>query len=98
MQQECKLIKMGVIQDSPYLSVGDTVIGTFVEYPTKGYSFIVYENGLRNFHTSIVQSIDVASNGVITFKTLNSIYKLLTPDVERDIKLEDLLNNVFYND
>ena len=81
-----KLIKLKSLQhDQQFLIVkeGEVVEGTFSSWPTIGdrFMFIAYNNPIW---TSAVQEIIDDR----TFKTKNSIYKIVTIDDERDNKIQ----------
>lgn len=94
---ESKLTKMEVINQSDYISVGDTFVGYYYDPPKIGDSFVFFCEGLLKdgknhfsagpFHTStVMEIIDKYS-----FKTRNTLYYLIDKSSERDIKLEELL-------
>lgn len=95
---KARLTKMEVINESKYLSVGDTFIGYYYDPPEVGNSFVFFCEGLLKdgknkfssgpFQTStVMEIIDRYS-----FKTRNTIYYLVDKVNDRDIKIEELLN------
>lgn len=93
-----RLTKMEVLNESKYLSVGDSFSGHYFEPPQVGYSFVFfcesYHSGDKEhfsagpFQTStVMEIIDKYS-----FKTRNTIYYLVDKVNDRDIKIEELLN------
>jgi len=97
---EGKLMKKKSLKDSPAIEVGETFIGYYFDKPKIGNSFYFFStststqkafwharNGIVPFQTtSVTKIIDE-----FTFETKNSVYYLIDKDMERDIKIEDIL-------
>jgi hypothetical protein len=85
---ESRLTKIEVINQSNYLSVGDSISGFYFEPPEVGYSFVFFcDHGNGPFKTStVMEIIDQYS-----FKTRNTLYYLIDKVNDRDIKIEELL-------
>lgn len=89
-----KLIKLKSIsdlsEDKVYVKEGEIVEGEFMIWPTIGDSFTFFRpNGERfskrlPIHTSVVEEIIDDR----TFKTRNSIYKIVTLEDEREEKIK----------
>mgnify|MGYP000918395633 CR=1 FL=1 len=71
---------------------GNVISGYFTEWPTIGERFAIYEKidnsefGWPIYTTRVVEIIDDR-----TFKTKNSIYKLITINDERDEKIKTII-------
>ena len=92
-----KLANVSVITDQSRIKVkvGDVFEGYFNNWPLVGTSFLFYEKYVkkedmdtyRSIQTSIVNSIFDER----TFKTNNSVYKIVTVEDERDEKIKLIL-------
>lgn len=92
-----KLIKLDSLQslnERPfiYVKTGDVLIGYFRDWPVIGDQFCFIEKDSssrlpRPLYTTIVS--ELIDNR--TFKTKNSIYKIVTMDDERDEKIKIIL-------
>lgn len=85
-----KLMKMKVLKDSPAVQVGETFIGHYYNKPTLNEGFIFFPNDRLGvpFQTSTVKKII----DEFTFETKNSVYYLIDKVKERDLKIDDILN------
>jgi len=89
-----KLANVNVITDQSRIrvKVGDVLEGYFNYWPVVGIPFSFYEkyadmDTYRSIQTSIVNSIFDER----TFKTNNSVYKIVTVEDERDEKIKLIL-------
>jgi hypothetical protein len=95
---KAKLIKLKSIgdlsEDKVYVKEGQVIDGEFYTWPKVGKSFMfVRPNGKRfserlPIHTSIVSELIDER----TFKTKNSIYKIVTQEDERDEKIKIIIS------
>jgi hypothetical protein len=95
---EAKVIKVKNISDRDekemWIQTGDTFYGKITKWPEIGESFYLFENG-----NSIDSRYDVSLRTTpVTeiindreFKTLNSIYKIITKSDERDERIKTIL-------
>jgi len=90
---KAKVIKLQNITDKDesrmYVRTGDIFIGQFVDWPEVGMSFHLlgfdeWESKLRT--TPVTELI-----GDREFRTLNSIYKIVTKEDERDERIKIIL-------
>ena len=87
---EGKLMKMKALKDSPAVEVGETFIGHYFNRPTlnEGFIFFPSERFGVPFQTSLVTKII----DDYSFQTKNSVYYLIDKAKERDLKIDDILN------
>lgn len=86
-----KLVKIQNISNIPYpfINNGDEVIGVYHSPIKIGYRFVLYDDqDYVLISTSIVEEIIDEK----TFKTKNSIYRLVSIVEERDEKIDILIN------
>jgi len=95
-RQKAKVVKLDNISSNkiPYIDVGDEFSGYFIEEPTIGKIFTLYNDNacrlsdfIRLRTTEVKEIIDSR-----TFKTKNSIYKITTQSDERQDKLNSILD------
>lgn len=95
---KAKLIKLKSIgdlsEDRIYVKDGEIVEGAFDNWPTIGASFafsrpdgVRFSERLPIITTPVVELIDER-----TFKTKNSIYKIITQEDERDEKIKIIIS------
>jgi hypothetical protein len=96
LEIESRLTKMEAINESNYLSVGDSFTGFYYDPPKVGETFVFFCDGLHKignrfssgpFSTSTVMEIV----DEFSFKTKNTLYYLIDKSKERDQKIEELL-------
>ena len=90
---EAKLMKKKALKDSPAIEVGETLIGHYFDKPEIGRSFLFFgsinRDGFgRPFQTTSVTNII----DEFTFRTNNSVYKLITKEKLREINIDSILN------
>jgi hypothetical protein len=94
MSIRSKLIKVDSYQEnqtSLYVKKGDIMSGYFNRYPKVGVSFQFFEDkmmGINPIYTTIVTEI-IDDN---TFKTKNSLYKIVTLEDEREDKIKLIID------
>ena len=80
LEQQCMLSKLESTNDyQPYVQVGDSGVGLahVLSWDDGKFCIAVSTYGARDYlRTSLVQSIMDETDDSITFKTLNSVYKL----------------------
>lgn len=95
-RQKAKVVKLDNISSNKiaYIDVGDEFSGYFIEEPTIGKIFTLYNDNavrlsdfIRLRTTEVKEIIDSR-----TFKTKNSIYKITTQSDERQDKLNSILD------
>lgn len=94
-----KAIKIESFQDSKILQVkkGDILDGYFFNWPVVGESFVIYTCSTENLYKSPAPVYPVFTTDVKeiiddrTFRTKNSIYKIVTIEDERDEKIKIIL-------
>lgn len=94
-----KVIKIESFQEGKVLQVnkGDILTGYFFYWPVVGKSFIIYTCLSENIYKSPIPVTPIYTTEVKeiiddrTFKTKNSIYKIVTLEDERDEKIKIIL-------
>jgi len=94
-----KAIKIESFQEGKVLQVkkGDILNGYFFEWPVVGKSFVIYTCSPEDINSSPAPVFPIFTTEVKeiiddrTFKTRNSIYKIVTLEDERDEKIKIIL-------
>ena len=83
-----RLMKLDNISTFPFINNGEELIGSIKAPPSIGDRFDMYDDsGMCIISTSMVTGLIDKFH----FKTKNSIYKLISIQDDRDIKLDDIL-------
>lgn len=80
------------LRKNPYFEDGRVFVGYFTESPQIGRGFTFWYEKLNSYApiytTEVVEIIDN-----FTFRTGNTIYRLITVEEERDLKIKNIFEN-----